>query len=272
MKKECRGVSRLLWDYTCHRLAEREVDRVEMHIARCSRCRSELLSYRLTAGLVDVYRDEAEPESKTTWHALRTQLEHMQRDEPALAAPRARRSSALPAWAGAVTAGAMLASVWSMTRPTEPAVPDSLLPQFGRGIDSSDSQPPVVAIQPAAPGSSDIQETALPEPMKPRIQPASFQSAVRRPAAALNPQNTGVSDNPSRNAGKRSENVSPPNDQRKVKPGSDKSASPESEADLIPESGLILPQREFVMGGIPTSGPRIVPVSTGSDAEESPVW
>jgi hypothetical protein len=57
-----------------------------------------------------------------------------------------------------------------------------------------------------------------------------------------------------------------------VKPAPLKAAPDKPDAGSTQELEPVMPQREFVMGVIPTAGPRIVPVSTGSLSDEAPVW
>ena len=273
LKRECRAVSRLLWDYTLQRLSEKAVDRVEIHISRCAGCRQELKSIRTASGLVQAYREEKVPESRATWHALRAQLEHLQKTEPVPPAPqlqRERRGTVLPVWAGTIAAGAVMAAVWSAFQPApEVASVDSLIPQSYPGNGPVLSAPPGVTLE-ASVRTVESEEPQVEPSTASRFQPVSFQPVTPR-----------VEQPPLRSADRplmpreRPESVKP-SAELKRKPAA-KKGIPQSEAKepvqrTHPEALFAQPQREFVMGSIPASGSRIVPVSSGGESEEAPVW
>jgi len=97
-KRECRSVSRLFWDYAASRLSADETERVERHLQRCAICQAEAEEHRQAVHLLAVYREQAVPESRTSWRALRSRLEAEERS--ASAPLRWPRWAA--AWGGAV--------------------------------------------------------------------------------------------------------------------------------------------------------------------------
>ena len=270
IKRECRVVTRMFWDYALRRLSESETDRVEIHIARCDKCRKELQTYRITAGLLNRGRKEPEPESQATWHALRTQLQHVQKEKPLEIPQPARKASAVPLWAGTIAAGAVLAAVWTSFRASD-VKPESIdLMALKRGVNT-----PLAATEPL------IQVGATQEPQRPvseepetssgpTIQDASFQRG-ESPSAAdsatllsdtfrLRPEEQFQlkSANARRSQAKRAQ----------VKSATDSGVGADSPENLLSE-----PRREFVMGTIPMNS-RIVPVSNGApdSAGDPPVW
>lgn len=104
-KRECRRVSRLIWDYAAGRLPETDGRRVERHLLRCPACRVEAESCRKAVGLLAAYREQVVPGSEGTWHALRSRLESPER--PAATAPSLRRAP-YRAWSGALVAVLLL--------------------------------------------------------------------------------------------------------------------------------------------------------------------
>ena len=272
LKRECRAVTRMFWDYAQGRLSESEADRVEIHIARCGKCRREFQTYRISAGLVKRYRQEPEPESKATWHALRTQLQHIQKEKPVDLPAPVKRSSAVPAWAGTVAAGAILAAVWTSFRSAE-VRPESadLLMLKGKINTPVASMPPAINVGPSAQGSAD----AADDPGS--ASGATIQDAGFRPVST---QQASVTDS---GAELSEPFLLRPEEQFEVKSAGSrrspakrqaKKESTRQNADAgAPESIVLEPRREFVMGTIPM-GTRIQPVAGNNpdSTEEPPVW
>src|SRR5262245_37794887 len=103
-KQECNTVSTLLWDYTANRLFGDEAEMVEAHLKSCSTCRALADEYRQTTSLVNAYRQQSVPQSRSSWHDLRHHIEVQERRQT----PRwSLRLNSL-AWAGATFAAILL--------------------------------------------------------------------------------------------------------------------------------------------------------------------
>src|ERR1051325_715359 len=103
-KQECNTVSMLLWDYAANRLYGDEAEMVEAHLQSCAACRAQADEYRQTISLVTAYRQKGVPQSRSSWHDLRHQLEVQERR----LTPRwSLRLNSL-AWAGATFAAVLL--------------------------------------------------------------------------------------------------------------------------------------------------------------------
>ncbi len=265
IKRECRAVSRQLWDYVIGRLSESETDRVEMHVARCAACRRELQSTKITAGLVTRYKKEPEPESQATWHALRAEIEHAKKSAAVIPSQPVRRGSVLPVWAGTLMASAFLATVWSAFQAADSnGVSDAL--SLKKRINSPVvSEPPCMSIQLVGPESDRAQSRIASEGSR-------IQTVGMRPAQS--PTRSPMGESPAVETVREPESRTQRNNARRLadKPRGDKPADDKRDAVIKKNPPFAEPQREFVMGSIPASGSRIAPASYGSDSEEAPVW
>ena len=270
IKRECRAVSRLLWDYARQQLCERDSDRVVIHISRCGKCRGELQGYQMAAGLVHTYKQEPEPESKATWHALRAQLEYIQKTEAPAPAPRPGRGTVLPVWAGTIAAGALLAAVWTAFQPADPDSETYELLNKG-GINTPILSEPDVAVSPVARQSAESIET--PASVGARLQAVGFRPETPRADAGVtdaHPREELPGVEPSmpaaRSIGK--------SDRPTSRGTADKPVKEKKDEEPDSASAIREPQREFVMGSIPTGGSRTTPVSDpgAESTDEHPVW
>jgi hypothetical protein len=85
VKRECRHIAPLLWDYSARGLPEIEIERIETHLQSCLTCREQVEQYRQTVGVIAAYRNHSVPPSQATWQGLRHRLEAESR--PAGSAP-----------------------------------------------------------------------------------------------------------------------------------------------------------------------------------------
>ena len=274
-KRECRAVSKLLWDYNENHLGDSDVDRVELHVARCSNCRRDLEAYRITANLVNGYKRLPEPESKATWHALRTQLEHAKTRSPSGSSRPSRRGPVLPVCTGMLAAGAIVAALYSSNQPADNRIDPSWIKSNTGGPPlSPDRSMPSISMQRINPLAPESITAARPQETGPRIQEAGGPIEMLR----FRGREEAPSENPSKDvqAGTRADRQT----------FHQKGSASEPETAKIakrPEKNFVMPQvglsgaseltREFVMGSIPPASPQISTASLGGgENDEAPVW
>src|ERR1041384_1635755 len=121
-RSECRRVSPLLWEHAEGALRDSEMKVVEQHLKRCPGCTRALAKAQKLQDGLSAYRTQELPASKSTWHALRTQLEA---GNHRTAVAVQRRSFRVPVWAATAAAGVIAAVLVLpfLTRPGEPRFP-----------------------------------------------------------------------------------------------------------------------------------------------------
>ncbi len=77
LKLECKKLRPFLWDYSAVRLPEERMEQLESHLAKCSRCKAELVQYRSAQNLIKTGRGNRLPEPVLDWQGLRAVLEEL---------------------------------------------------------------------------------------------------------------------------------------------------------------------------------------------------
>lgn len=106
---ECRTISRNLWEYAAGKLTDSERQRIEAHLRTCSRCTAQVESLSDSARGIAALATAGVPESTSTWHALRTQLES---ENLIRRAPARRRFALRHAWAAPLAMGVAAAFLY----------------------------------------------------------------------------------------------------------------------------------------------------------------
>lgn len=261
-KNDCRAIAPLLWDYAGRQLGESDIERIEVHLERCDRCRQEVESCLAAISVVDSVRASEPPDSNTTWSALRFAIESDQ-----TAANRPARRSLVPAFALAGAAAAFSIIVIANSRgllSTQRSGDDDLVkmtnvtPKTAPSVASKsveDSRPAPIFLQPQHPAynGAGITEASERRPIDESSHGTNRLQVVHNPEKVQRATNPGASaGDPDKRLGQRPKRdfVMPP----------------------VNLNGPNAPERQFVMGSIPRPESGITPASYTAASEEAPVW
>ncbi len=152
VRRECRRIAALLWDYAALRLPEIEIERIEAHLQVCPDCRKQAEQYRQTTELIRAYRNSTVPASLTTWNGLLHHLESGR--QPAVS--RTRRGLPFYALGAAAIAGAVLMLMIQgsgHSGPVNPGSTDNISSKFAQRnpVVPASGEPGVTKLPPVTP-------------------------------------------------------------------------------------------------------------------------
>lgn len=292
LRRDCREIEPLLWNYAARTLPEQEIERVEAHLGACASCRQQAEEYRMTVVLSSDFRERLVPESETGWMQMRAQIEALQEPSPVRTL---RPRWTLPVWSGAALAAAAVALFFLRSGPPTKPVP---------AVDIS-PLPGVAAITPPVRPDKTEDQTARNSPKNPTknyvamTTPDSL-SGKQSPAAPERqdkprplPNNWSVAGRKTPRSESRVVRQTP--EPRRIVP--EKSPAPEPRpllakrdlgvdgerlagsdlsqqfvAYMVPQNENTPPRRSYVMDQIPVTASTTTPVSTQPQAQELQAW